>query len=97
MILFLISIKLKKLIVYCPDIYKTQKMCNEAVDDFLATLKLIPDWFFTSKMIKKLFTAMYEDENILYFNKDSGNVEFNCIRMGILNIDLNNINLDNNF
>ena len=24
------------LIVYCPDIYKTQRMCNEAVHDFLA-------------------------------------------------------------
>ena len=26
-------------------------MCNEAVDDSLAALKLIPDWFFTSKVI----------------------------------------------
>ena len=37
---------------------------------------------------------MYADENILYFNEDSSNVIFNCNRMGILNIDLNNINLD---
>ena len=28
---------------YCPDKYKTQKMCDEAVDDCLATLKFIPD------------------------------------------------------
>ena len=28
-------------------------MCDEAVDDSLASLKLIPDWFLTSKMIKK--------------------------------------------
>ena len=48
-------------------------------------------------MIKELFTAMYADENILYFNEDSGNVSFSCNEMGILNIDLNNINLDNNF
>ena len=33
-------------------------MCDEAVDDSLATLELIPDWFVTSKMIKKLFTAL---------------------------------------
>ena len=66
-------------------------------DDSLATLKLIPDWFITSKMIKELFTALYADENILYFNKDSGNVIFSCNEMGILNIDLNDINLDNNF
>ena len=40
---------------------------------------------------------MYADKNILYFNEDSGNVVFNCNEMGILNIDLDNINLDNNF
>ena len=28
-------------------------MCVEAVDDCLAALKFIPDWFVTSKMIKK--------------------------------------------
>ena len=41
-------------------------------------------------MIKIFFTALYADENIY----DSGNVVFNCNGMGILNIDLNNINLD---
>ena len=28
-------------------------MCDKAVHDFPATLKLISDWFVTSKMIKK--------------------------------------------
>ena len=60
-------------------------------------MKHIPDWFVTSKMIKKLYTAVYADENILYFNEDCGNVVFSCNEMGILNIDLNNINLDNKF
>ena len=72
-------------------------MCYEAVDNSLATWKLILNWFVTSRMIKNLFTALYADENILYFNEDSGNVVFNCNEMGIFNIDLNNINLDNNF
>ena len=31
------------------------------------------------------------------FNEGSGDVVFNYNEMGILNIDLNNINLDNNF
>ena len=48
-------------------------------------------------MIKEVFTALFADENILYFNEDSGNVVFSCNKMGILNINLNNINLDNNF
>ena len=31
------------LIVYCPDKYKIQRMCDEAVDDSLAALRLISD------------------------------------------------------
>ena len=64
------------LTVYCPDQNKTQRMCDEAVDYSLAALKLIPDWFVTSKMIKKLFTALYADKNMLHFDEDSGNVIF---------------------
>ena len=85
------------LIVYCPDKYKTQRMCDEAVDDCLAALKLVPDWFVISKMIKNLFTALYAEENVLYVNEGSGDAVFNCNGMGILNVDLNNINFDNNF
>ena len=33
----------------------------------------------------------------MYFNKDSGDAVFSVNRMGILNIDLDNINLDKNF
>ena len=72
-------------------------MCDESVDDSPAALKLISDWFVTSKIIKELYTALYADENIHYFNEDSDNVVFSCNKTGILNIDLNNINLDNNF
>ena len=42
-------------------------------------------------------TALYPDDNILYFNEDSGNGVFSCNKIGIFNVDLNNINLDNNF
>ena len=69
-------------------------MCDEAVDDCLAKLKFISDWFVTSKMIRKRFTALYAHDNILYFNEVSGNAVFSCNKMGILNIELNNINLD---
>ena len=72
-------------------------MCDEAFDDSLAALKLLPNWFVTSKIIKKLYIALYTDDNILYFNEDSGNVILFCNEMGIHNIDLNNINPDNNF
>ena len=68
LILFLISIKLKKcvnkfflkilfLILFSPDKYETQRKCDEAVDDCLAALKFIPDWFVTSKMFEKFHNA----------------------------------------
>ena len=63
-------------------------MCGEPVVDCLTALKVFPDWFVTSKMIKKLFTILCIDDNILYFNEDSGNVVFSCNEMDIHNIDL---------
>ena len=56
--------------------YKTQGMCNKAVDDFLPALKFVPDWFVTSKFIKKLLTALYADDNIFFFDEYSGNATF---------------------
>ena len=45
------------LTVYCPDKYVTQKMSDEAVDDSLAGLTLIPDSLVANKMIKNLFNC----------------------------------------
>ena len=59
--------------------------------------KLFATGLLQIKWLKELFTDLYADENILYFNKDSCNFVSNCNEMGILNTDLNNINLDNNF
>ena len=72
-------------------------MRDKAVDESLATLKLIPNWFVRSKMINEFSTALYVDKNILYFKEEFGNVVFSCNEKDLLNIDLNNINLDNNF
>ena len=73
-------------------------MCDEAVDDCLAALTFIPGWFVTGKMIKNLFTALQAEDNIVYFNEDSGNFMFSSNKMGIVSIDLNNIDLyDTNY
>ena len=48
-------------------------------------------------MIEEPSTALYADENILYFDKDTANVVFIYNEMGILDIDFNSINLDNDF
>ena len=47
-------------------------------------------------MVKEPSTVLYACENILHFDKDSA-VVFIYSEMGILDIDLNNINLDNDF
>ena len=61
---------------YILDEYKTQQISDKAVDDCLDALKFVLDWFDTSKMIKILFTVLYPDENILYFNENSSNAVF---------------------
>ena len=63
-----------------PGQYEPQQMCDKAVDDYLAALTFVPDWFFTSKMINKHFIDLYADKNILYFDKDSGNFVFYVMR-----------------
>ena len=68
-------------------------MCDEPVDDFLAALKLIPNWFVTSKMIKTLYIALYEDDGLRLFDEGSGGVTFCCNEMGILSVNLNNIKI----
>ena len=39
------------MIIYFTDKYITQRMCDEADDDSLTVLRLIPNWFVTSKII----------------------------------------------
>ena len=78
-----------------PNWYKTQGKYDEDVDDFLPTINFVPDWPVTSKTIKKPFTALYADENIIYVDEDFCNVVFICNEFGFLNIDHNCINLDN--
>ena len=89
------------LIVHFPVKYVTQKMCDKTVDISLGTLKIIPNWFVTKKWLKNSLRFLRRLRRLPslqnYSNEDSGNVVFNCNEMGILNIDINNINLGNNF
>ena len=66
-------------------------MCDRAVDVCLAAINFALHWLVTSKSMKILFTDLYADKNILYLYEDSGN------DMGVLNIDLKKIDLDDNF
>ena len=64
---------------------------------FSGSIETYPRFLCYNKKIKKNFNASYADENILYFNEDSSNAVLICKEMGVLNTDLNNINLDNSF
>ena len=60
------------LLQYCHDKNKTQKICDDAVDDFLVALKFVPDWFVTNKMIAKLDSALFSNNYIDLGDLDSG-------------------------
>ena len=65
-------------------------MWDEAVDDRLVAFNFIPDWFVTSETLEKFHDAKVSDFSELTFF---------TYEMGILGVDLNKINLDddNNF
>ena len=85
------------MLIYCPDSYKTHRMCDEAKDDCLAPLKFIPVWFVTSKMLEKFHDALNANDDTLFFDEDFSKVTFFANQVGILGVDLDKINLyDNN-
>ena len=66
---------------YCPDRCNTQEICNKAVDASLSGLNFVPDWFVTTKLIKKLMIIQSLLMKILVISHFQ---------------DLNNVNLDGN-
>ena len=80
-----------------PDKDKTQIIYDKAVDDYLAALKLIPYCPVISKVIKKTLYCVVRTRWFTLFDEYSADVTFGCDEMGILNVNLGNINLDNNF
>ena len=69
-------------------------MCDEAVDDCLAALKRIPDWSVTSQIFEKFDDVLLVNGNILLFDEYFSKVTFFANETGILSIDLDKINLD---
>ena len=73
------------MIKYCLNRCKTQ-MCDKVINEFLLSSKFVPDWFPINKMIKKCYNALFADATVSSYE------------MGILRVDLNNVNLsDSNF
>ena len=72
---------------YCLGRYKNQEMCDEAVDDFLPTLRFVSDWFVTSKKIKKLDNNLFSTNDMFFVNENSNYVTFFSEEMGTLSVD----------
>ena len=68
---------------YCFDWYKNQEICDKAVDNFL--------WTFFPHCLLYLFIHRWW---YTLFYEGLGNMTFLIDEMGILSVDINNINLD---
>ena len=77
-----------------PHCYKTQEMCDKAVDAFLPKLKFVPDWFVTNKTLEKLDDVVAYNDDIDLDDIDFGTITLFSDDMGLLTKDLNNINLN---
>ena len=82
------------MIVYWTNKYKTQRMCDEAVDNCLAALKFVSDWFVSSKMLEKFDNTLHAKDDILFYNEDLDKVTFIANQRHVLVVVLQN---DNNF
>ena len=69
-------------------------MCDKAVDFFLITIKFVPDWFVTNKMLEKLDKSAISNGDIFSHDVDSNIITFLSNDMGFPSIELNNVNLD---
>ena len=77
---------------YCSERYKTQKMCDKAVEGCLSALKFVADWFVSSKILEILGNVLFSNYDVDFDH--IGSVTFFSDDMDINIIDLNNINLD---
>ena len=59
-------------------------MCNKAAGYFFTNIKFVPDWFVTSKVIKKLDDPLFSNTNIIFINEGSSNVTFLVVKWVLL-------------
>ena len=56
---------------HCHNKYKTQEICDKAVNSYLLALKFIPDWFAKIKMIEKLNSSVFFNGDVVFGDLDS--------------------------
>ena len=68
-------------------------MCDEAVVNSLAALKLVPDWFITSQILEKFSDSLLANDDALIFDEYFGKVTFYANQIGILGVDFDKLTL----
>ena len=63
-------------------------MCDEVVEDCLAALRFIHNWFVTSKMLEKFHDVLLANDDTLLFDKHFSKVTFFANEVGILVVDI---------
>ena len=56
---------------HCHDKYKTEEMCDKAIDLCIPALKFVPAWFVTSKTIENLESAVFCNDYTVLGELDS--------------------------
>ena len=51
-------------------------MCDRLVNAFARTLKLVPDWFLTNKILEDFDNLIFLNDDIVFVNAGSDNVAF---------------------
>ena len=83
---------------YCINRYKTQEMCNKNIDFCLTALKIVSDWFVLTKMPENVDDTVLSNDDIGFGDIESDTVTLFSNAPGLVNEDLDNINLgDDNF
>ena len=78
----------------CFDNCKSQEMCDRTLDACLSSLKFLPDWFVTNKMLKDFDNTVFLKDEIAIVIEDSDSVTFFSYIMDLVNLDLHNFSLD---
>ena len=81
---------------YCHNRCKTQEIRNKADHAHLPTVKSVPDWFVTNKMLEKLNNVVFPDDDLDLDDVDSDTVTFFSDGMGFVTIGIIDINLHDN-
>ena len=80
---------------YVPDQYKTQQICDEAVDYCLAALRFVPELFVKSKMLEKFDNASHGNNDIIVYNEYFDKITFTACQIHVYSADIATIKLDN--